>query len=399
MTIRARIALALGLGLLVAGSIAILLSAVAYEQSVYKRPEQLVDAILGEYGVNRAQATAYLRQHPEAAISADPLSTRTPDGRSLNEVFQAVQRDAQREALKRARVWTAVSMGVLAVCVSGLGWLFAGRILRPIAQIAGRARSASAGDLSSRVALEGPDDELKQLAETFDEMLARLERMFIVQRRFSAQVSHELRTPLSVIRAEIELLLADGTPNPEHLQQLANISSSAMRAERLIEVLLILARSESGNLDHDEISLDELVGGVVGRVVDGDAWRDLRVEIELDAAVVSGDRALLESLVSNLANNAARHNGPGGWVRVSVRADRSNGGNEAILEITNSVAPTVDATGLSSSRAPDADNARDGIGLTVVHAILDAHRGRLVQSTPTSEVVTFQAVLPLSQER
>ena len=159
--------------------------------------------------MTREQALAYIRVHPEVIFDARNAPGGTATQNRVNEAFRKVQRQVQQDAVNRARLCTIVFIGVLSLAMGVIGWMVAGSMLRPLRLITARARSASASDLSNRVALAGPDDELKQLADTFDDMLDRLEQSFIAQRRFSAQVSHELRSPLALVRNEVELLLAD----------------------------------------------------------------------------------------------------------------------------------------------------------------------------------------------
>jgi signal transduction histidine kinase len=264
-----------------------------------------------------------------------------------------------------------------------IGWVIAGRLLRPVRLITQRAQSASELDLASRVALDGPDDEMKHLADTFDQMLGRLERSFVAQRSFSAQVSHELRTPLAVILSEVDLL----RPSVYGAQRDAvdQIRTAALRAERLIGALLVLSRTESGHLDHDVVRLDELVGDVVGQMVVGPPWTALRVDVELHPASIVGDRALLESLVTNLVDNAGRHNGGAGWVRVRVLSDTER----VVLEVANSVSPVPP----NASGADAGKTAGNRVGLTVVTAIVAAHSGDVEQgSAAPSEYVVRVAL-------
>ncbi len=243
--------------------------------------------------------------------------------------------------------------------------------------------SASATDLSNRVALSGPDDELKQLADTFDDMLARLEQSFIAQRRFSAQVSHELRSPLAVVRNEVELMLPD-VEDEAMAASLRAIRDAGLRAERLVTALLVLARSEGGNLAMKSVSLDEVVGVAVGDLIESEDFRTLRVDVELHSVDVVGDESLLESLVRNLVDNAALHNRPDGWVRVRVDYAESTTGRQGMIEIENSMAPEVD-TGTGNQ-----------VGRTVVQSVVDAHHGMVTWSAPDAGVFLARVVLPVA---
>src|SRR5262249_36234439 len=157
--------------------------------------------------------------------------------------FQRAQRQLQSDAVRRSREWTAIALGVLLVLGGVAGWLLSERALRPIRLITSRARSANADDLSRRVAFDGPSDELKDLADTFDDMLGRLEHAFVAQRNFSSQVSHELRTPIAIARSEADNLLAD-PPTPSVRTSADNVRRAMVRADRIVTALLSLARAE-----------------------------------------------------------------------------------------------------------------------------------------------------------
>jgi signal transduction histidine kinase len=384
MKVRTRLAILLALALLVAGASVALISALTYQDAVYSNPTEFSDALLKNLGVTREQAMAYIRVHPEVVFNARAAPGGTATQKLVNEAFQKVQRQVQQDAVNRARLWTIVFIGILSIAMGVIGWMVAGSMLRPLRLITARARSASASDLSNRVALAGPDDELKQLADTFDDMLGRLEQSFITQRRFSAQVSHELRSPLALVRNEVELLLSD-TEDEAVASSLRSIRDAGRRAERLVTALLVLARSEGGNLDMKSVSLDEVVGVAVGGLVESEEFRRLRVDVELHSVVVVGDESLLESLVRNLVDNAALHNRPDGWVRVRVGHSERGPGRVGMLEIENSMQPE----GASASG--------NQVGRTVVQSVVDAHRGSVEWSSPRSGVFLARVVLPLAE--
>jgi signal transduction histidine kinase len=377
--VRLRLAVLMMLALLGAGSIALLVNAITFQDSTYKSPDAFQNAIFDELHVDRDVAEAYVKAHPEVLF--DPGT----NGSAVNSAFQRVQSRVQRDAVNRSRLWTAIAICVLAVVAGLIGWLIAGRTLRPIRLITNRARAASANDLSVRVDLHGPDDELKDLADTFDDMLDRLEHSFVAQRRFSAQVSHELRTPLAVVRSEADILLAD-TDSDSTRATAENIKGATRRAERIVSALLALGRAESGRIDRSVIALDELVGDTVAEVLESQETQDIRFDLELHPASVVGDRALLDCLVRNLVDNAARHNHSGGWVRVRVDADAEG----ATIEIANSIA--ADTTPPSATR-PEA-NGDHGIGLTVVAAAAAAHLGSFERDDREPGTVVARVHLP-----
>ena len=380
MKVRLRLALTMMVALLGAGSIALVVNAITFQDSTYKSPVAFTDALLAELHVDRNTAESYVKAHPEVIFAPDSTS-QTPNGVSVNAAFQNVQRRVQRDAVNRSRIWTAIAVGVLAIVAGIVGWLIAGRTLRPIRLIAIRARSASAHDLTVRVDLQGPNDELKDLADTFDDMLDRLQQSFVAQRRFSAQVSHEIRTPLAIVRSEADMLLAQ-TDDDMTRATAENIKSATLRAERIIVALLALGRAESGQIDHSVFALDELIGDTVAEVLENRQWHDIRFDLELHPVALRGDPALVDCIVRNLVDNAARHNRPGGWVRIRVDTDHRG---RASIEIANSTAPeggSVDG---------------HGIGLTVVGAAVDAHLGSLERDETDPEIVVVRIHLPTGE--
>jgi signal transduction histidine kinase len=365
------------LALLGAGSIALLVNAITFQGSTYENPGAFQNAIFDRLHVDRATAEAYVKKHPEVIFDSSSSGSNT--GSAIDKAFQSVQRDIQHDAVVRSRLWTGAAVAVLALVAGLIGWVIAGRTLRPIRLITNRARSANANDLTARVGLQGPNDELKDLADTFDDMLDRLEQSFVAQRRFSAQVSHELRTPLAVVRSEADILLAEAD-SEETRATAENIKNATLRAERIISALLALGRAESGRIDHSAIALDELVGDTVAEVLENRQWQDIRFDLELHPVAARGDRALIDCLVRNLVDNAARHNRAGGWVRVRVDTDDRG---LATIEIANSTAPQHGTTD------------GHGIGLTVVTAAAAAHGGSFERDDTDSEQVVALVRLPI----
>jgi signal transduction histidine kinase len=384
MNLRFRIALALAACFVVAAVVMLAVSAITYRQAAYHSPTQQMDEVLERLGTNREQALAYIRARPEGIFEDSDL--RSPNGRTADEVFREIQREGQRAAVGRAWRWSVLALGATAIAAALLGWVIAGRALRPLRRITERARAASATDLGTRVALDGPKDEIRELGDSFDDMLERLERSFVAQRRFSAQVSHELRTPLAVISSETDQLLATAGASDRH--GLLQIREATDRAERMITALLVLSRSGSGDLSPEDLDLDRVTGDVLGELVNQAAWRGLRVELDLEASPVRADPALLERLLANLLTNAARHNRAGGFVEVRTRVDDG----WSVLEVTNSVGP--------AAQTPNGEPVdRPGIGLTVVDAVVAAHGGELRWSEVGPDAVRAEVRLRTDQAR
>ena len=267
-----------------------------------------------------------------------------------------------------------ISLGVVAVAATGFGWWMAGRALRPLHQITATARRVADRNLHERIALDGPDDEIKDLADTFDGMLERLDRSFDGQRRFVANASHELRTPLTLNRTLIEVTLDDPDAPAATRQLGTTLLAINQRHERLIDGLLTLASSEQGLGERERVDLAEVARHVLGSV-------GAPIEANLRPASVSGDPVLLERLVSNLVDNAVRYNLPEvGYVNVRTRA--VDGNAELVVDNTGPVIAGYDIPGLFEPfrRLPDTDRQAGqgtGLGLSIVRAVARAHGGQV----------------------
>ncbi|MFJ4225442.1 sensor histidine kinase [Microbacterium sp. NPDC089695] len=282
----------------------------------------------------------------------------------------------------------AVSLVVLlAVIVSGaaISWVLAGRLLRPLHLINAAARAAGNGRFDHRVALNGPQDEVKDLSDTFDDMLSKVGRSFEAQRRFAANASHELRTPLATTRTLLEVTLADPLATIEDYRTVAKrLLDTNLRHSEMVEALLDLARADGQVVSCDLIDVAELVADALAPRQDEIEGGRLRVRVELPPWTphAVGDRVLIRQAIGNLVSNAVRHNRPGGEVRISLA--RSDAG--VILRISN------DGEQISAERAQELcepfTRGRDrvrrsghpdghGLGLALVAAIADANGARL----------------------
>jgi signal transduction histidine kinase len=284
-------------------------------------------------------------------------------------------------ALHQLLINSGIALAIMAVVSIWLGWLVAGRALRPLRTITNAARDISASNLHRRLALEGPDDELKQLANTFDGLLGRLEAAFDAQRRFVANASHELRTPLTLERTLVEVALADPDATVETLRETCErVLANGEQQERLIEALLTLSRSQRGLDNHEPFDLAAVAEDVLRSRRPDARHRRLRIGANLNPAPASGDPRLGERLVANLVDNAIRHNIAGGRVDVvtSTRAGHS------VLAVANTgpVVPPGDTERLLQpfQRLDTHRNGQDngvGLGLSIVHAIATAHGAAL----------------------
>jgi signal transduction histidine kinase len=327
------------------------------------------------------------------AGEAGPVVGVAPDPKQI-----VAQAHAQSNAaLHQLLIQSGIALAIMAVLAIWLGWLVAGRALAPLRTITNAAREISASNLHRRLALAGPDDELKQLGNTFDGLLERLEGAFAAQRQFVANASHELRTPLTYERALLEVALADPDATVESLRETCQrLLANGQQQERLIEALLTLSRSQRG-LDRRE-SMD--LAEIAREVVQGMTPNGVAVRTALGPAAANGDPRLAERLVANLVANAIEHNVPAG--RVDVATETRDG--RAVLRVSNT-GPVVPEAELGRLFQPfqrlESERTGDGIGLglSIVDAIATAHDAD-VAATPQDGgglrvEVSFPATAPL----
>jgi signal transduction histidine kinase len=295
--------------------------------------------------------------------------------------LEAAGNQQHNEELHQLLIESGIALAIMAVLSMGLGWFLAGRALRPLQTITQAARAISATNLHRRLSLAGPNDELRELGDTFDELLERLERSFQAQRQFVANASHELRTPLTLERTLLEVALADPDASAETLRSTCErVLAVGEEQERIIGALLTLARSDRGLARREPIDLEPVSRALLISRRPEMTRRGLRLDSELRSAPTAGDPHLLERLIANLLDNAIRHNSPGGWVRVASGVESGR----AVISVSNSgpVVPTEDVERLSEPfrRLGGARSARGdghGLGLSIVGAIATAHRATL----------------------
>jgi signal transduction histidine kinase len=262
--------------------------------------------------------------------------------------------------------------GVTLLAVAA-GWIAAGRILRPVHRLTIAARAASEQDLSQRIALQGPRDEVRELADTFDTMLDQLDRAFTTQRQFIANASHELRTPLTVMRTAIDVVLAKPEPTREELVSMtAEVRQAIGHSERLIEALLVLARANQARARTDPLDL----AAIAEDALDGRPASGITTTATLGEAPVTGDQVLLERLVANLLDNAERYNIADGTITISTTARDA----ASILRVVNTgaVVPAnmVQRLFLPFTRLDDRTRQHgSGLGLALVSSIAAVHNG------------------------
>ena len=332
-----------------------------------------------------------------------PVRTLSADERlaylQARNNYAAQVRAANDRALNNVLLAFGGALLLVTLASVAAGWMVAGRALRPISRITATARSISDRTLDARIALHGPRDELRELADTFDSMLARLENAFESQRRFVANASHELRTPLAIVRTELDVTLDDPAATEDELRSMARVIRDANgRMERLIASLLALASSEGGIAQSRRADLAEAVAPALERER---AFEDgtLQLDATLSPAPVLGDPVLLERLAENLVENAVRYNAAVGWVRVRTGIERG----EATLHVANPGA-RIDPASVEGLLEPfrrlESSRSRStggyGLGLAVVRAVAQAHGGRIAVLARREGGLEVTVSLPLA---
>ena len=288
----------------------------------------------------------------------------------------------------------------MTVASGGLGWFMSGRVLRPVRVITETARRASEQHLGERLALTGARDELKELGDTFDDMLERLDAAFATQRRFVANASHELRTPLTVMRTAVDVTLAKPSPTARQLTDMAvRVRHSIDKAESMVEALLTLAVSDQGKLSTEFTDLATWAEDAIDAAAPEIERLDLHVDAKLDPAETTGDPQLLERMIWNLVDNAVRHNEPGGWVRL-----RTGSGDAAVyLEVANSGPLIPDDAVFSLFEPFRRMNARTGVrdgvglGLSIARSVITAHHATVTARSQPGGGLDISVVIPQPQ--
>ena len=310
---------------------------------------------------------------PLRAPLLGPDQITTPDGRTVAQVLEAARTDAERQLL----LTSAVALAVVAVATAGAVHLLSGRVLRPVHDVSAAARRISQEDLHERLPVPPSRDELRELVETFNGMLGRLEAGFAAQRLFVANASHELATPLTTQRTLLEVAVAgDGGQAPELREAAVEVLRSLERQERTLTGLLTLARAQHATVDGlDVVDLHAVVRRAVAEAAGEAQARGVDVRAEVGPGLVEGNQVLLGILAANLVRNAVLHNTAGGWARV----DLNRSGDVVLLAVENS-GPVVSAERVEELLAPFRRGAPDrvasggaGLGLAIVAAVARAH--------------------------
>jgi len=320
--------------------------------------------------------------------------------RRSTQLTAVVAKEIAGSDLRQVLIQAPAALAIVTALALVLGWLAAGRVLRPLATITAAARRISASNLHQRLALSGPADELKALGDTLDDLLARLEAAFEAQRHFVASASHELRTPLARERVMLQVALDDPSTSAQAWRNtVLDVLASNTEQESLIDALLALATSEGGLDRREPVDLAAITGQVLLARHSEATRRGLRVQAAIQPAIIDGDPLLTERLTANLIDNAVRHNVHGGVVTVSTSATDGH----AILSVasTGQVIPPAEVGRLFQPfqrlepRGTHGDG--HGLGLPIVRAIAAAHGAGITASARPSGGLAIDITFPHTQ--
>ncbi len=320
---------------------------------------------------------------------------RPPSNPSVRAV-QNAYRQAVYGALHRLLLEYIGALIVMTGVSVALGWWMAGRALAPLRAITATARRVSGVNLGERIALEGPEDELKELADTFDGMLERLDAAFASQKHFVANASHELRTPLAIMRTEVDVALADPNASVAELRGMGEaVRESIDRSESLIAALLFLARSEGVRGVWEPVDLAELAAGCITDLQRGAEIAGITISADLAPVIVSGDSALLERMIANLVENGIRHNTRGG--ELTVRTTPVDGMAEVLVRNGGAVlAPDEVQTLTEPFRRLSRTAGGFGLGLSIVRSVAEIHGGSVRLTAPVEGGLEVRVRMPLA---
>ncbi|MET9801669.1 ATP-binding protein [Streptomyces sp. NPDC006368] len=317
----------------------------------------------------------------------------------FNRVMNACVNEQRQHALDDLLRRSLFALLGLSVIAFAFGYAMAGRVLSPLGRITRTARNVAGTDLSRRIELDGPDDELKELADTFDDMLDRLERAFTAQQRFVANASHELRTPLAINRTLLEVHLSDPGA-PVELQQLGKtLLATNERSEQLVEGLLLLARSANEIVERKAVDLAEVASRAIDQTRTEAEAKGVEIRGERAPAVVQGNGVLLERIALNLVQNAVRYNIPEeGWVEVTTETRHG----QAVLLVSNT-GPVVPAYEIDNLFEPfrrlrqerTGSDKGVGLGLSIARSVARAHGGRIIAEPREGGGLMMRVTLPV----
>ncbi|MGW2473899.1 sensor histidine kinase [Streptomyces sp. NPDC001665] len=317
----------------------------------------------------------------------------------FNAAMNACVNHQRQQALDTLLNRSLLALVGLSIIAFAFGYGMAGRVLSPLGRITRIARTVAGTDLTRRIELDGPDDELKELSDTFDDMLDRLERAFTAQQRFVGNASHELRTPLAINRTLLEVHLSDPEAPPE-LQQLGKtLLATNERSEQLVEGLLLLARSDNQIVERKPVDLAEVASRALDQARGEAETKGVEMRAALAPAVVQGNGVLLERIALNLVQNAVRYNVPeDGWVEVSTELLPG----QAVLVVSNT-GPVVPAYEIDNLFEPfrrlrterTGSDKGVGLGLSIARSVARAHGGRIIAEPREGGGLVMRVSLPI----
>jgi signal transduction histidine kinase len=374
-----------------------------FQNQLAQTQHQMAGLAVGPFARQDQQLTQaqqqLIRDQHQLALSVRQL-TQSVHQLAQTGTVQAAQRATDAHQLL---VNSGIALAIVAVLALLVSWLVAGRMLRPIRTITRAARRISSTSLHERLALDGPQDELKELGDTLDDLFARLEAAFEAQRHFVANASHELRTPLTAERAILQVALDDpGTTATAWRCTAEEVLASSDEQARLIEALLTLASSESGLNEHHPVDLATVVTGTLAGLEPETGRLGIRVGEVTEPAPLDGDPLLVERLVANLLTNAVRHNIPGGRLEIATGVEDG----EAVLSVTNTgpLIPPAEVDRLfqpfqrlDRRRANYSDG--HGLGLSIVRAIATAHDAAITAQPMPDGGLSVSVAFPRPHQR
>ncbi len=312
------------------------------------------------------------------------------------ELVELVELEANQRALDLLRNYSFGAVGALFVMSLGVGWIISGRALAPIGRITKVAREIQGHDLSRRIDLDGPDDELRQMADTFDAMLARLEASFTDQRRFIQEASHELRNPLAVMRTNLDVALADPDADTDDLRETSEVVlRSTERMSRVIDDLVTHARLESPEYGDDTVEVEALIRAVAAEFRSTADARGITLEARDAGDVqVCGDRVMLQQALANLVSNAVRLAPEDSVVRV-VSGIEDNWVWVSVIDEGPGIPPSDHDRVFQRLWTGSDSGVQSGLGLSIVRQVIEGHGGRVGLESDEGSGSTFSLWLPL----
>ncbi len=340
-----------------------------------------------------------MRRSPPDTAPAEPTG---PEVSGVAAWMDRHRAELQEAATNSLLLYGAVAMAAVTALAAVVAWLVAGRVLSPLHRVTATARRISrapalSSGLRERIQLAGPADEVKDLADTFDQMLCRLDRAFAGQRRFVGDASHELRTPVAVSRAMIELAMRRNPGSPELIRLGTDLLEVNERLERLITGLLALTNAENGVIDAHTVDLADVAGPAAAQLAGTARARSVEVDTTLSEAVTRGDATLLERLAHNLIENAVKYSGDDSPRVVVTTGSLSD--SQVFLRVSNNGEPIRDED-LPTLFEPFRRLTRDtrasgaGLGLSIAAAIVQAHQGTIEATARPDGGLTVEVVLP-----